>query len=98
MSSYSFYSYQLQLADDDPHNLTPESLPFYEANIHIYDNDVYYGNGTNITAIASANSVLTFRNADLKDIFFKNKVAGNNGKIVVVATVPQKDVLQTLRL
>lgn len=98
MPSFSFYSIEYQLADDAAHNLTAESVPFYECNIHIYDNDVYYGSGAVNKAVASANSVLTFRNGDLKDFFFKNKVAGNNGRIVVVASVPVKQVLDMLRL
>ena len=39
-----------------------------------------------------------FDNGDIKDIFFKNKVAGNNGRVVIVATVPIQDVLDRLRL
>jgi len=98
MPSFSFYSIEYQLSDDAIHNLTGESIPFYECNIHVYDNDVYYGSGTTLKAVATANSVLTFRNGDLKDFFFKNKTAGNNGRIVAVASVPIKAVLDELRL
>ena len=83
---------------DTPKYISTENVPCYEVNFHIYDNDVYYGNGIITDAVAQANSVLSFRNCDVHDFFFKNKTAGNNGKVVCVATVPIAEVLNQLRL
>jgi hypothetical protein len=97
MADYTFYSNTLTCGDTAK-NLDPESIPFYDANIYIYDHDVYYGSGAVQDAIAPKNTVLSFRNGDIKDVFFKNKTSGSNGRIVIVATVPVKQVLDKLRL
>lgn len=94
----SFISIDYTATADAAFRLTHISTPFYECNVHIYGNDVYYGTGAVSSAVAAVNSVLTFKNADLKDLFFKNKVAGNNGNVVIVASVPNKETLDALRL
>jgi len=92
----SFISLEKTIGDTAT-SFSLENIPFYEANIHIYDNDVYYGDGSNLTAIAPANSVLTFPKGDLRDIFFKNRTAGNNGRVIVVATTPDVTVREALK-
>jgi len=57
-----------------------------DCNIHIMDNDIKYGNGDLQEAVASVNSVLSFRKLNLKHFFIKNATAGSNAKIVVVGT------------
>jgi hypothetical protein len=66
------------------------SLPFYSANFHVETKDVYYGNGTNMTAKAVADSVISLEKGDLKDIFFKNFTAGQTAYISIVATVDKQ--------
>lgn len=73
--------------DDNLFQITDHNIPYKEINVHIYDHDAYYGNGTINDAIASANSVLSFTDGDIHDLFFKNRNAGNNTRIVIVATV-----------
>ena len=62
-------------------------LPFYSANFHIEDNDVYYGDGTNMTAIAVADSTISLEKGDVSHMFFKNKTGGQTAKVSIVATV-----------
>lgn len=78
------------MSDDNAHPLTVQDIPFYEVNLHCYTNDLLYGNGTVIAAKILADDVASFKNGNLRDIFIKNAVAGNNGQIVAVATVPTK--------
>jgi len=77
---------------DNAAPFTTTAIPVFEANIHIYDNDIYYGDGASQTALAQAGSVLYFPKFDLRDLFFKNRTAGNAGKVSIVATTPDKNV------
>jgi len=61
-----------------------------DCNIHVMDNDIKYGNGDLQEAVASVNSVLSFRKLNLKYFFVKNATAGSNAKIVVVGTYEVK--------
>ena len=54
------------------------------------DNDIKYGNGDLQEAVASANSVLSFRKLNLKYFFVKNATAGANAKLAVVGTMEVK--------
>ena len=65
-------------------------LVLEDCNIHIMDADIKYGNGDLQEAIASVNSVLTFKKLNLKHFFVKNATAGNNAKIVIVGTMEVK--------
>ena len=47
--------------------------------------------------VVTVGDVVSFRNANLRDIFVKNRTAGSNGKVVIVATVPQKVIKEILR-
>jgi hypothetical protein len=73
---------------DTPFRLTDASIPYYEVNIHIYDNKAYYGTAVEQVGEASVGAVISFQNGDLRDLYFKNFTAGSNCKIVAVATVP----------
>jgi hypothetical protein len=92
----SFYSLEYTLADDGPHKITLNDIYFYEINVHVYDNSIYYGNETTLKAIATAGTVLTFRNGNLKDIMIKNVVAGNNGRVVVTGTIAEPKTKKVL--
>lgn len=62
-------------------------MPFHEANIHVYDNDVYYGDGVVMEAIAPVGSILYYDKGDLSHFFFQNVVPGSVGRVIAVATV-----------
>lgn len=81
---------------DGANPVTEHSLPFHEANFHIYDNDVNYGDGSGMDAVAQAGSVLYFDNGDLGDMYFKNRTAGNVGRVAVVATVVHPETMRQL--
>lgn len=67
--------------------IVEQDIPFWECNLHNYDNDVYYGNGIDQKAKLAADGVVSFTNGNLKDFYFKNVGAGA-GRIVAVLTVP----------
>ncbi len=97
----SFYSKKSTLAftktvGDGANPCTEQSIPFHEANFHVYDNDVNYGDGSGMDAIAQAGSVLYFDKGDLGDIFFKNRTAGNVGRVAIVATVVHPETMRQL--
>ncbi len=76
---------------DTAHALINVSTPFYSCNLHVEDNDVFYGNGTNMTATAVADSVISLEKGDLAHIFFMNKVGAAVAHISVVATVDKPE-------
>lgn len=93
----SFFTFKKTIGNSAT-RLIDNSIPFYEANFHIQDNDVKYGDGVQQEATATADSVLDFKNGDIKDVWFKNAVADAVGVVVVVATVPLQYVKDMLRL
>ena len=46
-----------------------------------------YGDGTNVTAIALTDSVVTFRKINLKHLFVKNNVGAAVAHLSIVGTV-----------
>ena len=100
MSSYFSKKSTLSISKtvgDTPNPVVLNKVPFHEANFHIYDYDVYYGDGTNMGAIAQAGSVLSFDKGDLSDFFFKNRTAGNNGRVELMATVVHPETNRQLQ-
>lgn len=93
----STFSFSKDIADTSQPFLEHD-LPFYEANFHIYTNDVNYGDGSVMSAIAQANAVLYFENGNIRDFFFKNRTAGSTATVVVVATVPFEAVKKALKM
>jgi hypothetical protein len=83
---------------DGANPLSLAKIPFHEANFHIYDNDVFYGDGQGMDAIAQAGSVLYYNKGDLSHFFFKNRTAGNVGRVCVVATVVHPETLKELQM
>ena len=85
-------------AGDTAKPIVSYDLPYYECNIHIYTHDVYYGDGTTMSAIAKATDVIYFKNGNLRDFFVKNYTAGNNASVVAVAICPTKFTKGALQL
>jgi len=83
---------------DGANPIVLNKVPFHEANFHIYDNDVYYGDGQTMGAIAQAGSVLYYDKGDLSDFFFKNRTAGNAARVVLVATVVHPETMRKLQM
>ena len=75
---------------DDPKAIENINITLEDCNIHVMNNDIKYGNGDLQEAVASVNSVLTFKKLNLKHFFIKNAVSGNNAKIVIVGTMEVK--------
>jgi len=85
-STQSVYSTYITVADTVKSALTVD-LELDDVNIHVEDNDVYYGDGTNMTAVAIADSVITFRHINLRHIYFKNKTGGSTAHLSIVGTI-----------
>jgi len=97
-SYYSFFSLSVTLSDDGAHRVCDFDIPFYEMNAHCLTNDLYYGTGEVTEAPVGVGEGFSFRNGNLRDVFIKNRVAGLNGKLVIVATVPTDVIRNKLGL
>jgi len=60
---------------------------FSELNVHCATNNALYGDVHNQDAPINANDVMSFRDCNLKDIFFKNASAGSNCVIYAVGSL-----------
>lgn len=76
---------------------TTTAIPYFECNFHVYDADVKYGDGAVQDAICQAGGGFNYPKGDLRDMFFKNRTAGINGRVVIVATVPDFTVKEALK-
>ena len=54
------------------------------ANIHVTSNSANYGDVNSQDATAATNSVITFEDFNLADLFFKNTAAGSNTVITAI--------------
>jgi hypothetical protein len=93
----SFLSLKITLTDDIATRLSDIDIPFYDANFECKTNAVYYGNGVVMENLLNVGEVAYFRSGNLKDIFIKNVTAGNNGVLVLSATVPTVFVQEALK-
>lgn len=87
ISKSTFFSEERTAANDKPFRLASEDLPFEDMNFHCYLKDAYYGNGAKQEATILVNDVAPFRNGNIRDIWFRNKTAGQNCKIVASGTL-----------
>jgi hypothetical protein len=94
----SFFHATSTASADTPFRLSDVSIPFYEGNFHIVDENAYYGDMAAQEAPAFVGDVITFPRGDLADIFFKNYTGGSNTKIVFVGVVPTEKVKESLGL
>ena len=73
---------------DGGERLSPNEVKFLDLNIHVEDNDIYYGNEGSVTAVAKAGSVITLLGlGNLQDIIVKNKTAGNTAHLSIVGSI-----------
>jgi len=75
---------------DNAKSIENIDLVLEDCNIHVMDNDIKYGNGDLQEAVASVNSVLSFRKLNLKHFFVKNATAGSNAKLAIIGTYEVK--------
>lgn len=90
--SSEFYSISQTMADDTAKRVEENpKIVLSSCNIHILDNDAYYGNAFNVSAPAFVNDVIFFE-APIRpyDLMFKNYNAGSNTTIVIVGTIKEK--------
>lgn len=72
---------------DTPMRLTDYDLELFDVNIHIEDNAIKYGSGTNQTALAYVGYILFYRKLNLHKLFMKNASGGSIGKVSVVGVL-----------
>lgn len=87
----SFYVNSYTFTDDTPHRLENNpNLVLASGNIHVYLNDMKYGNARELTGIIRTNAVVWF-DAPFRpfDILFQNNVNGANGQVVIIGTVKE---------
>lgn len=95
----SVVTFNVTASADAPFNVCAgQSIPFYDANFHIATQAAQYGDMTAQDAPAAVGDVISYRNGDLKDIWFKNAAAGVNTQIICVAVVPVDYVKEALGL
>jgi len=88
-------AYSHTATDDNQFRIVNTDLWLSNANIHIVTNDAYYGDVNLQIATASASDILVFEDFNLADLYFKNKVAGNNTTIYIVGIVmPKKRIAE----
>jgi len=89
---------KITLSDDNPHILFNADIPFYDCTIQCTTNDVVLGYAGIMDFALNVGDTYWLNNANLRDLAVKNRVAGNNGEIVLIATVPNKFVSDELGL
>jgi hypothetical protein len=86
----TFLDIAVTATNDLPFQLTTDPTIFFDdVNIHVYDNNCYYGMGVQQSGVAIAGDVLPFRNVRAMDVWFKNYTAGQNTRIAFVGTLLQ---------
>lgn len=84
MNSYTF-------SDDTVHRIENNpNLVLASGNIHVYTNDLNYGNAYSVPGIIRANAVVWF-DAPFRpyDLMFQNTVAGSNGTVTIIGTIKE---------
>lgn len=77
-------------AADTIFKLTTVPLWFEDVNIHVYTNNAAYGDATdlaNVYGLIYANDVISFRNLNLNDVYFRNATGGSNTTITAVGVL-----------
>lgn len=80
----SILAFSKTATDDNLFKLTTQDFWCSEANIHILTNNALYGDLNNIEAPVNTTDILSYKNFNINDLYFKNATAGNNTKIVAV--------------
>ena len=84
------------LADDAPHVLSSEDIPFYAADMQCQTKAVKIGVGGGMGFILFPNETYWTYNANLRDFMVQNNTATEDGSLVIIATVPNKYVDKAL--
>lgn len=67
--------------------LEDADLTLFDCNLHIEDNKVKYGSGSNVTAVLNVGMVVWFREVNLHKLFFVNETGAAVGKVSVVGVL-----------
>ena len=94
MVETTFISISKTATADTPFRLTDAIIPIVDGNIFCGTNDCYYGDGTTMASDIIAGDVVPLEAGHLEEIWFKNKVAGNNCVITFSGSVPVSAVTQ----
>lgn len=94
----SLISLTLTLSDDDLHPIINQDTPAYSLDIQCHTNSVKLGVGGTADFELTPGSTWWTQFANLREVQVKNSVAGNNGEITIMASIPNAYVEQALRL
>lgn len=80
----SFFHFSKTATADTKFKLVSEKLILCDVMVNCQSNDCYFGDTNHQEFEMNVGDVFTFNNpVDLHDLFFKNKIAGDNTKIVL---------------
>jgi hypothetical protein len=86
----------ITLTDDNAKVLSNTDIPFYACDFQCQTNAIQLGNSGNMDFILFPQETYWTYNANLRDFMVKNETAAANGKIVIIATVPNAYVEKAL--
>lgn len=84
------------LADDKPHPVSQIDIPFYAADFQCQTKAIKLGVGGAMAFILYPNETYWTYNANLRDFMVENNTATEDGKLVIIATVPNAYVEKAL--
>ena len=87
----------ITLADDNAHPVVNIDIPFYACDFQCQTNAMKIGAAGAIDFILYPTETYWTYNANLRDFQFMNHTAGDNTKLVVIATVPNAQVEKALK-
>jgi hypothetical protein len=85
------------MTDDTTQPITNEDTPFYACDFQCLTNPMNLGVGGILDLKLNPNETYWTYNANLRDFMCKNATAGSNGKITIIATVPNAYVENALK-
>jgi len=84
----SFYVASYTFTDDAVHRVEMDPrIVLTSMNIHVYDQDIYYGNASKTPGIIRANAVAWFDDVRPFDLQFKNLTPGANATVVLIGSI-----------
>ena len=82
---------------DAPHPVSNTDIPFFAADFQCQDNAIRIGVGGAMYFVLQVNETYWTYSANLRDFLVQNNVAGVDGALVILATVPNAFVEKALK-
>jgi len=85
------------MTDDTIQPIINEDIPFYCCDFQCLTNALKIGVGGIMEFTLNPGETYWTYNANLRDFQVQNDTAGNNGQVVIIATVPNAQVQKALK-